>query len=234
MSRVGSRACVCRGDRKQPTACENASVLTAGLKVLLGAGLHGRSCPRMPASLPWSLCVFLNGSVVDLQHHVGCRCTARWFSYICSLYCTCVYMENSFAVHSHTCMCHTCTQCLFFSVRWPHALPWRPELRASSGPSAEDTGASWERAGSTRLAAAPQLPHPGSRPSACQSRGSQQCSQRRAGWEERPGEEHQAGAVSQRKQSHRAYQPITWNPAQSRLRPRRQRLGWPTWPTLPP
>lgn len=189
---------------------------------MLGAGLHGRSCPQMPASLPWSLFVFLNGSVIDLQHHVGCRCTARWFSYIYIVFIAhaCTWKTHLWYTAVHVCVIRV-HGAFFFSVRWPHALPWRPELRTSQDLPLRirgllEKGRLHEEAGCSP----PQLPHPG-RPALCLSepwRANNVLSKRALGGETW-GRTPSRGVSRKKSKVTRACQPIAWNPAQSKLRP---------------
>lgn len=118
-----------QGSSPPPVGHAGASVLTAGLKVF--AALHSRSCPRMPASSPWSLLVFLNGSVVDLQHHVCFRVQQGDSTiYIVFIAHVCTWKTHLWYTAVHVCVIHV-HSAFFFSVRWPHALPWHPELRTS-------------------------------------------------------------------------------------------------------
>lgn len=123
----------------------------------------------------------------------------------------------------------------FFPVRWPRALPWRPELRTSQdlplrirGPPGEGPA---PRGGWLQppTAAAPREagPPPGRvvESSVFSARGP---------WEERPGEEHQAGAFPKRKaKSHGPASPSpgTLHRASSALLTETRR---PTRPALPP
>lgn len=172
---------------------------------MLGAGLHGRSCPQMPASLPWSLFVFLNGSVVDLQHHVGCRCTARWFSYIYIVFIAhaCTWKTHLWYTAVHVCVIRV-HGAFFFSVRWPHALPWRPELRTSQDLPLRIRGAPGEgpapRGGWLQppTAAAPRE----AGPLPVRAMESQQCSQQEGLGRRDLGKNTKQGRFPKEKQSH--------------------------------
>ena len=91
----------------------------------------------------------------------------------------------------HVCVIHV-HSAFFFSVRWPHALPWSPELRTSQALPLRIRGAPGEgpapRGGWLQppTAAAPREASP-------QSRGELTVFSVRGLWEERPGEEHEAG-----------------------------------------
>lgn len=135
----------------------------------------------------------------------------------------------------HVCVIHV-HSAFFFSVRWPHALPWSPELRTSQALPLRIQGAPGEgpapRGGWLQppTAAAPRE----ASPPPVRAVESRQCSQREGFGRRDLGKNTKQGHFPKEKQSHMdlpAPLPGTLHRASSApLAETRQ----PTWPTLPP